>query len=239
MTSQGHAYTRLRRVLETRSSAVMIRAAAAELPSVPLEDALDICLALLELKPNSYPRIATRWGSRLAIERKLDLVDAQLASPHSPRSQTLAPAPAPRRSSRSPPATSSEALKSSSSRGSIAEASAGDPALRRSASVRLTIACCHHRPQRRRPGYRRSPLRPARSGRGRPGWWLLRRSSGASLFVARHVPRADPRPQGARQGATIGRGRPDARVSCSRVGSASRSSRIHSADGYRPGSASE
>ena len=58
----------------------MIRAAAAELPSVPLEDALDICLALLELEPDTYPRIATRWGrTRLAIERKLDLVDAQLA----------------------------------------------------------------------------------------------------------------------------------------------------------------
>jgi hypothetical protein len=52
---------------------------ALELPSVPLDDALDICLALLELEPDSYPRIATRWGSRLAIERKLDLVDAQLA----------------------------------------------------------------------------------------------------------------------------------------------------------------
>jgi hypothetical protein len=57
----------------------MIRAAAAELPSVPLEDALDICLALLELEPDTYPRTAARWGSRLAIERKLDLVDAQLA----------------------------------------------------------------------------------------------------------------------------------------------------------------
>ena len=40
----------------------MIRAAAAELPSVPLEDALDICLALLELEPDTYPRTATRWG---------------------------------------------------------------------------------------------------------------------------------------------------------------------------------
>jgi hypothetical protein len=58
----------------------MIRAAAAELPvPVPLEDALDICLALLDLEPDTYPRTATRWGSRLAIERKLDLVDAQLA----------------------------------------------------------------------------------------------------------------------------------------------------------------
>jgi hypothetical protein len=33
----------------------------------------------LELEPDSYPRIAARWGSRLALERKLDLVDAQLA----------------------------------------------------------------------------------------------------------------------------------------------------------------
>jgi hypothetical protein len=80
MTSQGHPYTRLRRALETRSSSLMIRAAAAELPApVPLEDALDICLALLELEPHTYPRTAARWSSRLAIERKLDLVDAQLA----------------------------------------------------------------------------------------------------------------------------------------------------------------
>jgi len=79
MTSPGQAYTLLRRVLQTRSSAVMIRAAAAELPSVPLEDALGICLVLLELEPDTYPSTVTRWGSRLAIERKLDLADAQLA----------------------------------------------------------------------------------------------------------------------------------------------------------------
>jgi hypothetical protein len=79
LTSQGSAYTRLRRSLEHRTSALMIRAAAAELPSpVPLEDAFDICLALLELEPHTYSRTATRWGSRLAIECKLDLVDAQL-----------------------------------------------------------------------------------------------------------------------------------------------------------------
>jgi hypothetical protein len=58
----------------------MIRAAAAELPHpIALEDALDICLALLELEPHTYPQTATRWGGRLAIERKLTLVDAQLA----------------------------------------------------------------------------------------------------------------------------------------------------------------
>ena len=59
MTSQGDPYTRLRRVLETKSSALLIRAAAAELPSVPLEDALDICVALLELER------AVARGSRL------------------------------------------------------------------------------------------------------------------------------------------------------------------------------
>lgn len=98
MTSQGHAYTRLRRALETRSSALMIRAAAAELPApVPLEDALDICLALLELEPHTYPRTAARWGSRLAIERKLDLVDAQRRSLPWPPSRAQAPRPAPTR----------------------------------------------------------------------------------------------------------------------------------------------
>jgi hypothetical protein len=58
----------------------MIRAAAVELshPIAP-EDALDIRLALLELEPHTYPQTATRWGGRLAIQRKLALVDAQLA----------------------------------------------------------------------------------------------------------------------------------------------------------------
>ena len=96
---------------------------------MPLEDALDICLALLELEPDSYPRIATRWGSRLAIERKLDLVDAQLAF------AALAALPGP--SARA----GAEALIEVSARYDlrraeelllawlIAEASAGDPAL--------------------------------------------------------------------------------------------------------------
>jgi hypothetical protein len=58
----------------------MIRAAAAEMPApIPLDMALDICLALLDLEPQTYPQTATRWGSRLAMERKLTLVDAQLA----------------------------------------------------------------------------------------------------------------------------------------------------------------
>jgi hypothetical protein len=43
-----------------------------------LDIALDVCLALLELEPDSYSLLASRWGSRLAIEKKLTLTDAKL-----------------------------------------------------------------------------------------------------------------------------------------------------------------
>jgi hypothetical protein len=78
VTSDGHALTRLRRALE-RGSANQIRAIAAELPRPPdLEDALAICLALLDREPETYPRAAAKWASRFAIERRLTFTDAQL-----------------------------------------------------------------------------------------------------------------------------------------------------------------
>ena len=78
MTSDGHAVARLRRALE-RGSADQIRAIVAELPGpVGLEDALAICLALLDREPETFPRAAARWASRFAIERRLTLADAQL-----------------------------------------------------------------------------------------------------------------------------------------------------------------
>jgi glutathione S-transferase len=78
MTSDGHALTRLRRYLE-RGNATQIRAIVAELPRPPgLEDALAICLALLEREPQTYPRAAAKSASRFAIERRLTLTDAQL-----------------------------------------------------------------------------------------------------------------------------------------------------------------
>lgn len=77
---QGHAYTRFRNALEQRRSTTTIRAAAAELPAgVPLEDALEVCLALLELEPETFDRAAARWAARLTLERKLPTADAQLA----------------------------------------------------------------------------------------------------------------------------------------------------------------
>src|ERR1035437_10859656 len=78
MTSDGHALTRLRHALE-RGTANQIRAIVAELPRpVGLEDALAICLALLDREPETYPRAAAKWASRFAIERRLTLVDVQL-----------------------------------------------------------------------------------------------------------------------------------------------------------------
>lgn len=66
MTSDGSAVTRLKRALENpRASATQIRAVAAELPTVGLEDALAILLALLEREPHTFSRSAARWGGRL------------------------------------------------------------------------------------------------------------------------------------------------------------------------------
>ena len=80
MTSQGSAITRLYRVIaQPGTTAFQIRAAAAELPSVGLEDALAILLALYDREPTTYPRAAARWGARLTLERRLTLTDAQLA----------------------------------------------------------------------------------------------------------------------------------------------------------------
>jgi hypothetical protein len=79
MTSDGHAVMRLQRLLANpRATALQIRAVAAELPHVNLEDALAILLALLDREPHTYSRSAARWGSRLILERKLALPDAQL-----------------------------------------------------------------------------------------------------------------------------------------------------------------
>jgi hypothetical protein len=79
MTAQGHALTRLKHALE-RGTANQIRAIVAELPRPSaLEDALAICLALLDREPATYPRAAAKWASRFSIKRRLTLNDAQLA----------------------------------------------------------------------------------------------------------------------------------------------------------------
>jgi len=71
---------RLQRALANpRTSGAQIRAIAAELPQVGLEDALAITLGLLDREPATFSRFAARWGARLVLERRLELDNAQLA----------------------------------------------------------------------------------------------------------------------------------------------------------------
>jgi hypothetical protein len=74
VTSQGSPYSRFQRALKTGNLNI-IRAAAAELPSVDLGDALAVCVAIREAEPHRFERAALRWVARFCIERR----DATLA----------------------------------------------------------------------------------------------------------------------------------------------------------------
>jgi hypothetical protein len=79
MTSQGSAYSRLRRALE-RENAVVAWAAAAELERVPLPEALALCLLLVRSDAARYERAALRWHARLCREvRGLSIDEAALS----------------------------------------------------------------------------------------------------------------------------------------------------------------
>jgi hypothetical protein len=75
---KGGSYQRFRRALEL-GNPTLVRAAAAELPQIGLEDALGICLLLLEAEPHRFPAAAARWHARLSMERRLALEEADLA----------------------------------------------------------------------------------------------------------------------------------------------------------------
>jgi hypothetical protein len=66
VTSQGSAYGRLRRALDTGSATTAL-AAAAELDWVSLPDALEIVLLLVE-DPRRFWRAALRWHARYCGE---------------------------------------------------------------------------------------------------------------------------------------------------------------------------
>ena len=68
MTSQGSPYARFKRALDS-GNLMQVRAAAAELPAVPLRDALEVCELLRRAKPEVYERAALRWLARLLLER--------------------------------------------------------------------------------------------------------------------------------------------------------------------------
>jgi hypothetical protein len=80
MTSDGNAYARFRRALETGNETLVI-AAAHELPQVALDDALRICLVLRGGDPVRYERAAVRWLGRFALEaRGVTIEDLRLAA---------------------------------------------------------------------------------------------------------------------------------------------------------------
>jgi hypothetical protein len=69
-----------------------VRSAAAELPAVPLDDALEIVLLILQQEPQRFERSALRWLSRLLEEgRVTELQQAERALAY------LAALPDPRR----------------------------------------------------------------------------------------------------------------------------------------------
>jgi hypothetical protein len=79
MTSQGHPYARFRRALAT-GTPVIADAAARELSTVSLADALELCL-LYRAEPARYERASARWIARLIAERPdIRLAEIELAA---------------------------------------------------------------------------------------------------------------------------------------------------------------
>jgi len=80
VTSDGSAYARFRRALETENE-LLVLSAARELPQIALDDALRICLVLRDGDPKRYERAAVRWLGRFALEaRAVTIYDLRAAA---------------------------------------------------------------------------------------------------------------------------------------------------------------
>jgi len=78
VTSDGHPYSRFRRALVTKNLAI-IQAAAAELPTLALDDALEILWLMAHKRDPRFERAAVRWVGRLLLETPTTLRDARFA----------------------------------------------------------------------------------------------------------------------------------------------------------------
>ncbi len=67
VTSEGSAYSRFRRALDTGNELLII-ATARELPQVSLADALRVVLLFRDGEPDRYERACVRWLGRFALE---------------------------------------------------------------------------------------------------------------------------------------------------------------------------
>jgi hypothetical protein len=76
---KGSPYARFQRSLETRNLSVVL-AAAAELQSIQLDDALEILILMAAENDPRFDRAATRWVGRLLTETPpMNLQDARFA----------------------------------------------------------------------------------------------------------------------------------------------------------------
>lgn len=76
MTSQGSAYTRFQRALNSRDLSVVVPALA-ELPTVALSDALDVLELMAEQRDVRYDRAAAKFCARLTTERRLSVEESR------------------------------------------------------------------------------------------------------------------------------------------------------------------
>jgi hypothetical protein len=74
---KGGDYRWLRQALE-RGDLRLVKATAAQLPRLNLEDALAIALLVIDREPHNAERAAVRWLGRLCLERpELTLAEAR------------------------------------------------------------------------------------------------------------------------------------------------------------------
>jgi hypothetical protein len=78
VTSQGGVYSQFKRALRGRH-VMQAWALAADLPKVPLADALELLLLARDLEPARFDRGVPRWHARLCTEQRLSGGEAQLA----------------------------------------------------------------------------------------------------------------------------------------------------------------
>lgn len=69
VTSEGSAYSRFRRALDTGNELLVI-ATARDLPQVSLPDALRVVLLFRDGEPERYERACVRWLGRFALEAR-------------------------------------------------------------------------------------------------------------------------------------------------------------------------
>jgi hypothetical protein len=78
VTSQGSASSQFKRALAGQNF-LLAWTLAAELPKVPLADALSLLLLALDEQPWRFETAAARWHARLCNAARLTLPEAQLA----------------------------------------------------------------------------------------------------------------------------------------------------------------